>query len=93
MPFQLSDGTGIQDFLLGPHKQRQHRSTERGGKRYVQPQDQAHRSPVLVRELIKRKKIILHHKPTQQMLVDIATNHLSKQRFRELLEQSKDFTC
>ena len=46
-----------------------------------------------VRELIKRNKITLHHKPTQQMLADIATKHLSKQRFRELLQQIKDFTC
>ena len=36
-----------------------------------------------VRELIKRNKITLDHKPTQQMLADIATKHLSKQRFRE----------
>ena len=40
-----------------------------------------------VRELIKRNKIILQHKPTQQILADIATKHLSKQRFRELLQQ------
>ena len=46
-----------------------------------------------VRELIKRNKITLHHKPTQQMLADIATKHLSKQRFRELLQQIKGFTC
>ena len=46
-----------------------------------------------VRELIKRNKITLHHKPAQQMLADIATKHLSKQRFRELLLQIKDFTC
>ena len=45
-----------------------------------------------VRKLIKRNKIILHHKPTQQMLADIATKHLSKQRFRELLQQIEDFT-
>ena len=46
------------------------------------------------RELIKRNKITLRHKPTQQMmLADIATEHLSKQRFRELLQQFKDFTC
>ena len=31
-----------------------------------------------VRELIKRNKITLHHKPTQQMLADITTKHLSK---------------
>ena len=46
-----------------------------------------------VRELIKRNKITLHHKPTQQMLADTATKHLSKQRFRELLQQIKYFTC
>ena len=46
-----------------------------------------------VRELIKRNKITFHHKPTQQMLADIATKHLSKQRFRELLQQIKDSTC
>ena len=46
-----------------------------------------------VREFIKRNKIILHHKPTQQILADIATKHLSKQRFHELLQQVKDFTC
>ena len=46
-----------------------------------------------VRELIKRNNITLHHKPTQQMLAEIATKHLSKQRFRELLQQIKDFTC
>ena len=46
-----------------------------------------------VRELIKKNKITLHHKPTQQMLADIATKHLSKQRFRELLQKIKDFTC
>ena len=46
-----------------------------------------------VREFIKRNKITLHHKPIQQMLADIATKHLSKQRFRELLQQIKDFTC
>ena len=46
-----------------------------------------------VRELIKRNKTTLHHKPTQQMLGDIGTKHLSKQRFRELLQQIKDFTC
>ena len=46
-----------------------------------------------VRELIKRNKITLHHKPIQQMPADIATKHLSKQRFRELLQQIKDFTC
>ena len=40
-----------------------------------------------VRELIKRNKITLHHKPTQQMLADIATMLLSKQRFRELLQR------
>ena len=38
-----------------------------------------------VREPIKRNKIALHHKPTQQLLEDIATKHLSKQRFLELL--------
>ena len=46
-----------------------------------------------VLELIKRNKITLHHKSTQQMLADIATKHLSKQRLRELLQQIKDFTC
>ena len=46
-----------------------------------------------VRELIKRNKITLHHKPTQQMPADIATKHLSKQIFHELLQQIKDFTC
>ena len=46
-----------------------------------------------VRELIKRNKITLHNKPTQQMLADIATKYLSKQRFRELLQRIKDFTC
>ena len=46
-----------------------------------------------VRELTKRNKITLHHKPTQQMLADTATKHLSKQRFRELPQQIKDFTC
>ena len=46
-----------------------------------------------VRELIKRNKIALHHKPTQQMLADIATKHLSKQRFRKLLQQIKDCIC
>ena len=45
------------------------------------------------RAFIKRNKITLHHKPTQQMLADIATQHLSKQRFRELLQQMEDFTC
>ena len=45
-----------------------------------------------VRELIKRNTTTLHRKPTQQMLADIAT-HLSKQRFRELLQQIKKFTC
>ena len=44
-----------------------------------------------VRELIQRNTITLHHKPTQQMLADIATMNLSKQRFRELLQQIKDF--
>ena len=46
-----------------------------------------------VRELIQRNKITLHHEPTQQMLADIATKYLSKQRFRELLQQIKDLTC
>ena len=46
-----------------------------------------------VRELIKRNEITLHHKPTQQMLADIATKHLSKQKFRELLQQIKVFAC
>ena len=46
-----------------------------------------------VREFIKRNKITLHHKPTQQMLADIATKHLLKQIFHELLQQIKDFTC
>ena len=46
-----------------------------------------------VRGLIKRNKITLYHKPTQQMLADIATKHISKQRFRELLQQIRDFTC
>ena len=47
-----------------------------------------------VRELIKRNKITLHHKPTRQMLADIATKHLTKQIFPELLlQQIKDFTC
>ena len=45
-----------------------------------------------VRKLIKRNKMTLHHKPTQQMLAGIAIKHLSKQRFRELLQQIKDFT-
>ena len=45
-----------------------------------------------VRELIKRNNMILHHKSTQQMLADITTKHLSKQRFLELLQQIKDFT-
>ena len=45
-----------------------------------------------VREPIKRNKITLHHKPTQQMLADIATKHPSEQRFHELLQQIKDFT-
>ena len=46
-----------------------------------------------VRELIKWNKTTFHHKPTQQMLADIATKHLSGQIFRELLQQIKDFTC
>ena len=44
-----------------------------------------------VRELIKRNKVTLHHKPTQQMLADIVTKHLSKQRFRELLKADQRF--
>ena len=40
-----------------------------------------------VRELIKRNKITLHHKSTQQMLADIATKHLSKQRFHATADQ------
>ena len=47
-----------------------------------------------VRELIKWNKITLHHQPTQQMLAGIATKHLSRQRFRELLlQQINNFTC
>ena len=41
-----------------------------------------------VRELIKRNKITLHHKPTQQTLADIATKHLSKYRFRKRYNRS-----
>ena len=38
-----------------------------------------------VRELMDRKIITLHNAPTQQMLADIATKHLSEQKFCELL--------
>ena len=45
-----------------------------------------------VRELVKKNKITLHYTPTKQMLADIATKHLSKHTFRDLLQQIKKFT-
>ena len=45
-----------------------------------------------VRELVKKNKITLHYTPTKQMLADIATKHLSKHTFRDLLQQIKNFT-
>ena len=45
-----------------------------------------------VRELVKKNKITLHYTPTKQMLADIATKHLSKHTFRDLLQQIKIFT-
>ena len=45
-----------------------------------------------VRELVKKNKITLHCTPTKQMLADIATKHLSKHTFRDLLQQIKNFT-
>ena len=45
-----------------------------------------------VRELVKKNKITLHYTPTKQMLADIATKHLSKHVFRDLLQQIKNFT-
>lgn len=46
-----------------------------------------------LRELIKRHKISIHHKPSQLMLADIATKHLSKQQFTFLLKKIQDFQC
>ena len=43
-----------------------------------------------VRELVKKNKITLHYTPTKQMLADIATKHLSKHTFRDLLQQIKN---
>ena len=45
-----------------------------------------------VRELVKKSKITLHYTPTKQMLADIATKHLSKNTFRDLLQQIKKIT-
>ena len=45
-----------------------------------------------VRELVKKNKITLHYTPTKQMLADIATKHLSKHTFRDLLQQINNFT-
>ena len=45
-----------------------------------------------VRELVKKNNITLHYTPTKQMLADIATKHLSKHTFRDLLQQIKNFT-
>ena len=45
-----------------------------------------------VRELVKKNKITFHYTPTKQMLADIATKHLSKHTFRDLLQQIKHFT-
>ena len=45
-----------------------------------------------VRELVKKNKIALHYTPTKEMLADIATKHLSKHTFRDLLQQIKIFT-
>lgn len=46
-----------------------------------------------LRELIKRRKISIHHKASQRMLADIATKHVPKQQFNYLLEQIRDFQC
>ena len=45
-----------------------------------------------VRELVKKNKTTLHYTPTRQMLADIATKHLSKHTFRDLLQQINNFT-
>ena len=45
-----------------------------------------------VRDLVKKNKITLHYTPTKQMLADIATKHLSKHTFRDLLQQIQNFT-
>ena len=45
-----------------------------------------------MREIVKKNKIALHYTPTKQMLADIATKHLSKHTFRDLLQQINNFT-
>lgn len=46
-----------------------------------------------LRELIKRRRITVHHVPTQAMLADIATKHLDRHKFNSILQQIKDFEC
>lgn len=46
-----------------------------------------------IQELIKRNQITLHYKPSEQQLADLATKHLSKQRFANIVQQIQDFKC
>lgn len=46
-----------------------------------------------LRELIKRRRITVHHVPTQAMLADIATKYLDKHKFNSILQQIEDFKC
>ena len=45
-----------------------------------------------LRELINDGTITVHHVPTQAMLADCCTKHLSKGAFREILRQINDFS-
>ena len=46
-----------------------------------------------LRELIKGRKLAIHHVPAQQMLADCAAKHLAKPQFGSILQQIKDFSC
>ena len=46
-----------------------------------------------IRELIKRKQITLHHKPSAEQLADCCTKHLPKHQFASILQQINNFEC
>lgn len=46
-----------------------------------------------LRELVKRRKVTIHHVKTQLQLADVGTKHLSKSQFEFLVKAIQNFQC
>ena len=49
--------------------------------------------PFVVRELVQRGQLTLHHRRSEEQLADIATKYLPKHRFTSIIQQIQDFKC